>query len=41
MTKRQFEVTEEQEKELQRAFREAGDGLERTRYQAVRLYGQQ
>lgn len=41
MAKRQFELTEEQEKELQRAYREAGDGLERTRYQAVRLYGQQ
>ena len=41
MAKRRFELTEEQTKELQRAYRESQDGAERTRYQAVRLYGQQ
>lgn len=41
MAKRRFELTQEQDKELQRAYRESGDGTERTRYQAVRLYGKQ
>jgi len=41
MAKRRFEVTQEQDKELQRAYRESSDGAERTRYQAIRLYGQQ
>jgi len=41
MAKRRFELRQEQEKELQRAYRESRDGAERTRYQAVRLYGQQ
>jgi transposase len=41
MAKRRFELTQDQEKELQRAYRESSAGAERTRYQAVRLYGQQ
>src|SRR6266851_8439 len=41
MAKRRFEVREEQAKELQRAYRKSSDGIERTRYHAVRLYGQQ
>jgi transposase len=41
MGKRQFELTDEQEKELQGAYRGSRNGAERTRYQAVRLYGQQ
>ena len=41
MAKRQFELREEQEKELQRAYRASSDGAERTGYQAVGLYGQQ
>jgi transposase len=41
MAKRRFELTQEKDKELQRAYRESGDGAARTRYQAVRLYGQQ
>jgi transposase len=41
MGKRRIELTQEQDKELQGAYRESGDGGERTRYQAVRLYGQQ
>jgi len=40
MARRRFELTQEQEQELQRAYRESRDGAERTRYQAVRLYGQ-
>jgi len=40
MAKRRFELTQEQEKELQGAYRAAREGAERTRYQAVRLYGQ-
>ncbi len=39
MAKRQFQVTEEQEKELIAAYASCRDGLTRTRYQAVRLYG--
>ena len=41
MAKRRFELTQAQDKELQRAYRDSRDGDERTRYQAVRLYGQQ
>ena|SRR5215467_10272975 len=41
MARRRFELTQEQDKELQRAYRESREGDERTRYQAVRLYGQQ
>jgi transposase len=40
MAKRQFFLTKQQEKELQGAFVKAKDGPTRTRYQAVRLYGQ-
>jgi transposase len=40
MAKRRFQLTEQQEKELQRAFMKAKDGPTRTRFQAVRLYGQ-
>ena len=39
MAKRQFILTEQQEKELQGAFVNEKDGPARTRYQAVRLYG--
>jgi len=41
MARRRFELTQEQDKELQGAYRDSRDGGERTRYQAVRLYGQQ
>jgi transposase len=40
MAKRRFTLSERQEKELQRTFRETKDGATRIRYQAVRLYGQ-
>lgn len=40
MARRRFQLTEQQEKELQRAFLSTKDGATRTRYQAVRLYGQ-
>ena len=40
MAKRQFILTKEQGKELQTAFVNEKDGPTRTRYQAVRLYGQ-
>ncbi|MEJ2148157.1 MAG: helix-turn-helix domain-containing protein [Chloroflexota bacterium] len=39
MAKRQFKLTDQQEKELQRAFSNMKDGATRIRYQAVRLYG--
>jgi len=39
MAKRQFQLTEEQVKELTQAYRGCRDGATRTRYQAVRLYG--
>ena len=39
MAKRQFQLSEEQEKELIAAYASCKDGLTRTRYQAVRLYG--
>ncbi len=35
-----FEITKQDEKGLQRAYRECQDGPTRTRYQAVRLYSQ-
>jgi transposase len=40
MAKRQFKLTQQEEKELQRAFVNEKDGSTRIRYQAVRLYGQ-
>ena len=40
MRKRQFKLTEQEGKELQRAFLNTKDGATRIRYQAVRLYGQ-
>jgi transposase len=40
MAKRRFQVRAEQSQELQRAYRESQDGATRTRYQAVRLYGE-
>jgi transposase len=40
MARERFQVTDEQSKELQRAFTQARDGVIRTRYQAVRLYVQ-
>jgi transposase len=39
MAKRQFQLTEKQVKELTHAYQNCKDGLTRTRYQAVRLYG--
>lgn len=39
MAKRQFQLTEEQVKELTSAYTSCRDGPTRTRYQAVRLYG--
>jgi transposase len=39
MAKRRFQLTEQQDKELWRAFAESKDGATRTRYQAVRMYG--
>jgi len=39
MATRQFHLTEDQVKELTNAFTNCKDGLTRTRYQAVRLYG--
>jgi transposase len=39
MAERQFHLTDAQADELCQAFRDAKDGLTRTRYQAVRLYG--
>ena len=40
MAKRRFQLTEGQEQELQHAFMKAKDGPTRTRFQAVRMYGQ-
>jgi transposase len=40
MAKRQFQLSTEQSQELQRAYRDSTDGATRTRYQAVRLYGE-
>lgn len=39
MAKRQWKLTEQEEKELQRAFVSTKDGATRIRYQAVRMYG--
>jgi transposase len=39
MAKRKFHLTEAQEKELIQAYSQSPDGLTRTRYQAVRMYG--
>ena len=39
MAKRQFQLTETQRTELQRAYATSREGASRTRYQAVRLYG--
>lgn len=38
-SKRTFQLTEQQKRELKAAFRKSRDGAERTRLQAVRLYG--
>jgi transposase len=40
MTKRRFRISEAADQELQRAYRESSDGATRTRFQAVRLYGE-
>lgn len=40
MARKRFEISEQQDRELQRAFVNARDGATGTRYQAVRLYGQ-
>jgi transposase len=40
MAKRKFELTEPERKELLRAYRQCKDTSTRTRYQAVRLYGE-
>jgi transposase len=37
--KRHFQLNEQEEQELKTAFKESGDGILRTRLQAVRLYG--
>lgn len=39
MAKRRFQLNEQQNKELQKAYTQAKDGSTRTRLQAVRLYG--
>jgi transposase len=39
MARKRFQLTEEQVKELKRAYASCKDGPTRTRYQAVRLYG--
>ena len=39
MAKRNFNLTEEQVKELKAAYHQGQDGLTKIRYQAVRLYG--
>jgi transposase len=40
MPRKRFEITEQQEKALQRAYRQTTDATTRTRYQAVMLYTQ-
>lgn len=40
MAKRKFELSEEERKELLKAYRGSKDAHTRTRYQAVRLYGE-
>jgi transposase len=39
MAKRNFQINEQQARELRQAFEQSRDGPTRTRYQAVRLYG--
>ena len=40
MAKRKFNLTEAERKELLQAYRHCKDAATRTRYQAVRLYGE-
>lgn len=40
MPRERFHITEEQAKELQRAYQGANDAASRTRYQALRLYSE-
>lgn len=40
MPRKRFEITEKQEKGLQRAYRQTTDAVTRTRYQAIILYTQ-
>jgi transposase len=40
MAKRKFELTEVERKDLQKAYQASKDASTRTRYQAVRLYGE-
>ena len=40
MAKRKFKLTEAERKELLKAYQESKDATTRTRYQAVRLYGE-
>ena len=40
MPRKRFEITEQQEKALQQAYRQTKDATTRTRYQAVMLYSQ-
>src|SRR5258708_36742085 len=40
MAKRRFKLSVEQNQELQRIYRGCRDGATRTRYQAIRLYGE-
>ena len=40
MAKRKFKLTDEERKDLQKAYRASKDAGTRTRYQAVRLYGE-
>jgi transposase len=40
MAKRRFELSPAQKAELQQGYQESRDGATRTRYQAVRLYGE-
>jgi len=40
MGKQRFQLSEQDHKDLERAYRESRDGATRTRYQAVRLYSQ-
>lgn len=41
MKKREFQITDKQDQELQQAFETTKDGATRTRIQAVRMYGLQ
>lgn len=41
MAKREFQITDKQNQELQQAFETSKDGATRTRIQAVRMYGLQ